>query len=191
MFILEAIGAFFAAIFRGIWFAICWIARMIVQYFIVYLPVLIMGGFAIFWILTPDGPQIEGITTFDVFNTYNYKFTVMCAEWLINNPEPVGLITLLLIIVFFLFKLVLLIVVALLETAFVYVLFGLVGSFVLIVLQLVLVVVIFFVLPGAAVVYSGIFIKYSDYLDRWFYILCALLTLACSVTCYIYAFAAV
>ena len=191
MVILEAIGAFFAAIFKGIWYAICWIAAMAVRYFMVYLPVLVIGGFALFWILNPDGPSIEGIHTMDIMNTYNYKFTVMCAEWLTENPEPKGLITLALILAFILFKLVLLVAVALIETAFVYILYGLVLSFVLIILQLILTVVVFFVLPGAAVIYSGIFIRYSEYEDRWFYILCTLLTLACAVTCYIYAFAAV
>ena len=188
--IFEAIGEFFLAIFRGIGAAICWLASMAIRYFMVYLPVLVMAGFAIFWILNPDGPDIETFTTMDLLENYDYKFTVMCAEWLTNNPEMKGLISFVLICAFFVIKLALLVIVAILETSFVYILFGLVGTFIIVILFFVVTIAIFFILPGGAVVYSGIFIRYSEYEDRWFYILCTLLTLACSVTCYIYAFAA-
>ena len=199
--ILEAIGSFFAAIFKGIvfgicaffkgiWMVICWIATMAVKYFLVYLPVLIMAGFAIFWICNPEGPDTNPFLPINTLNGYDWKLTVLCADWLVTNDSPQGLITLLLIGVFILFKLALLIVVAVLETFFVYLIYGFIFTFIIIIVTFILLIAVFFVLPAAAVVYSGIFIKNSDYYDRWFYILCLLLTLGCSVICYIYAFAA-
>ena len=201
MAILAAIGTFFATIFKGIvfgicaffkgiWMVICWIATMAVRYFFVYLPVLVMLGFALFWIFNPNGPDTDPFLPINTLNGYDWKLTVLCAEWLVTNSSPVGLITLLLTGIFILFKLALVIVVAVLETFFVYLIYGFIFTFLIIIITFVLMIVIFFILPAAAVVYSGIIIKNSDYYDRWFYILCTLLTLGCSIICYCYAFPA-
>lgn len=199
--VLEAIGDFFATIFKaiiygicaffkGIWAVICWIAIMAVKYFLVYLPVLVMLGFAIFWILNSDGPDIDAFVTMNTLNGYDFKLTVLCVDWFLTNPEPIGLITLILIGAFIIFKLALVVIVAILEAIFVYLIYGLILTMLLIAIYFILMIAVFFVLPAAAVVYSAIFIKNSDYYDRWFYILCTILTTVCSVICYIYAFAA-
>ena len=201
MAILAAIGAFFATIFKGIvfgicaffkgiWMVICWIATMAVRYFFVYLPVLVMLGFALFWIFNPDGPDTNPFIPINTLNGYDWKLTVLCAEWFVTNPEITGLISLILIGAFVIFKLALVIVVAVLETFFVYIIYGFIFTFIIKIITFVLLIVIFFVLPAGAFVYSGIIIKNSDYYDRWFYILCTLATLACSIICYIYAFGA-
>lgn len=187
MFILEAIGNFF----KAIWYGICWLVGAAIRYFLVYLPVLVMAGFAIFWVFHPDGFDFDPWLPGEIIETYNYKLTVMSANWLVDNAEVVGLVSFVLIHVFFIIKLAILIVAAIFETIVVYILYALLLSFVLIIIYFVLLIAVFLVLPAAAVVYSGILIKYSDGYNRWFYILCLLLTLGFSVMCYMYAIPAI
>lgn len=195
--VLEAIGSFFVAIFKGIWYGICaffqglwWliclIVRWLIQYFIIYIPVLIMGGFAIFWICNPDYSDPGALITFNLLEEWGYEWnlTNMCAEWLVNTEANI------LLLIIGAVKLVILVVTAVLETVIVYLIFGLIGTFISAIIYFVINIIIWFILPAAAVVYSVIMLKNSDSYNRWFYILCSLLTILCSVICYIYAFGA-
>ena len=201
----EAIGNFFSMIWRGIlaffcgiWWviktvavaifnAIVYLIGLMVRYFFVYLPVVIMAGFAIFWILNPEGPEAECILPMDLLLNkwgYNFNITLAAVEWMENTEVNI------LFLIIFLFKIVVIVVAAIFEFIVIYLIFGLVGSLIAFVIYFILMIAIFFVLPAAAVVYSGFMIKNSDSYNRWFYFLCTILTIVCTVICYIYAFGA-
>ncbi len=202
--VLDAIGKFFVLILKGIlWFfygiwwviktiavtifkVIVFVLRLMVRYFFVYLPVLIMAGFAIYWILNPEGPDSSALITFSLLEDWGYEWnlTVMAAEWLQNTPTNI------LFLIIILLKVVVVVIAAVLEFVFVYLIFGLIGTIISAVLYLIINIVIYFVFPAAAVVYACFMIKNSESYNRWFYILCTLLTIICSVICYIYAFPA-
>ena len=210
MAILEAIGIFFATIFKGIaygiywffkaivigicavakflWWLICTIVMLAIKYFFVYLPVLVIGGFVIFWIFNPEGPDVDiELPMSLLLNEWNYDFNLTNAavEWMENTEENI------LFLIIVLIKLALVIVSAVAEFIFVYILFGLVGSIIVAAISFVVVVIIWLVLPAAGAVYSCIMLKNSEYHNRWFYLLCAVLTIIAAVICYVYAIPAI
>ena len=142
MAVLEAIGAFFMAIIRGIgWFfyaiwvgiktvaitivrVIIYLIGLMIRYFIIYAPVLVMAGFAIFWILNPEGPNESAYATFEHLDDvgYNFNLTVLAAEWIMKSETNIFLLIVVPI------KMVITVVVAILETILVYGVFGIIGT---------------------------------------------------------------
>ena len=197
MAILEAIGEFFATVFKAIWSGICaffgfiWsiictIVAWVVEYFFVYLPVLVIGGFAIFWICNPEYSDPGALITFNLLEDWGYEWnlTNMAAEWLVNTEPNI------LLLIIGAFKLVVLVVTAVLETVIVYLIFGFIGTIISAVIYFVVNIMIWFILPAAGAVYSCIMLKNSQYHNRWFYLLCSVLTIIAAVICYIFAFSA-
>ena len=203
--VFEAIGAFFVLIgkgigyfFYGIWWVlkttvvtiakvIAYLVMLAIRYFLVYLPVLVVAGMAIWWIFNPEGPNVDVFIPLEAVANGNYDFelTALVWEWLENTDRNI----LYLIIVIIKFALV--IISAILEIIFVYILFGLFGSLVVVAITFILLIVVFLILPAASAVYSIIAIRYAERHNAWFYILCTLLTIAGAVICYMYAIPAI
>ena len=173
--------------FKGIWWAlkaigiaifkaVCFIVGILIKYFPIYLPVLILGVYMILWI---SGTMLKLDSTiyglWDFFE-YEYELTVGLANWLTSTEHNFfSAITLGLV------QVVLIAVVAVLETIIVYVLFFGVGSIIIMAIQFVLWMIFLIGLPVAATIYSAIMIKNSCRYDSWFYILSFVLTLAMTV----------
>lgn len=192
--VLEAIGWFFATIFKGIWYGICaffsaiwWLictlVRLAIEYFFVYLPVIVVGAFAIFWIMNPEGPDVECPLPMSLLvNDWGYDFnlTNLAVEWMENTEENI------LFLIIILIKLACIVVAAVFEFIFIYVLFGMVGSIIMAAIYFVVIVAVFIVLPACGAVYSCIWLKNAERHNLWFYILCAILTIIAAVICYMY-----
>lgn len=173
--------------FEAIWEGICKIASFIVRYFYVYIPVLVMAGFAIFWIFNPAGPDMECYTTFHLLDywDYNWNMTVGAWEWLEATEESFFMLAIIL------FKFLVVVLAAIIELVFIYFIFGCILSLICVLFYFIINIVIWFILPAAAVVYSIIITaKCSEYEDRAFFVLCTILTLAATVICYLFAFPA-
>lgn len=197
--IFAAIGSFFVmigkgilfgilAVFKGIWWVlkttgiliyrvVAYVVGLIVRYFFVYLPALIMVIYAlllIFNVIQNLDTEIHGLWD---YVSYGYNLTNALANWLTSVEHNFFTA-----ITLGLFQVILIAVVAVLETLIIYVLFFGVGSLIWMGIQFILWMVFLVVLPAAAVVYSiSNLIKNSKRYNSWFYILVTLITLACAV----------
>ena len=161
---LKAIGI---AIFKVVYFVV----GILIKYFPIYLPVLILGVYMILWI---SGTMLKLDSTiyglWD-FVEYEYELTVGLAEWLTTTEHNFfSAITLGLV------QVVLIAVVAVLETIIVYVLFFGVGSIIIMAIQFVLWMIFLIGIPVAAPIYLFIMIKNSCKYNIWFYIVSFVLT---------------
>jgi hypothetical protein len=178
--------------FKGIWWVIktigiaifkviCFVVGLLIKYFPIYLPVLILAGYVILW-LTGTMLKLDS-TIYGLwdFIGYEYELTVGLAHWLTSTEHNFfSAITLGLV------QVVLIAVVAVLETIIVYVLFFGVGSIIIMAIQFVLWMIFLIGIPVAAPIYSFIMIKNSCKYNIWFYILSFVLTLAMTVIHFIY-----
>ena len=203
MAVLEAIGSFFVLIgkgigyfFYGIWCviktiavsiakAVAYVVMLAVRYFLVYLPVLVIGVYVILWV---TGAMLEldwGIYGIWEIWDYEWGLTVTAVEWMENaeysffTALPLGLFHVLLVVLF-----------ALIDFLVIYIIVFGFGSLIIMAIQFVIYMGILFVLPAGAVVYSFMMLKNnSDSYNSWFHILCLILTIAGALLHYICTFA--
>ena len=175
--VAKAIWWFIVLVAKVIYRVIAYIVGLIIRYFPVYLPALVMVIYVIllmFNVIQSMDSEIHPI--FDYF-TYEYFFTVKFACWLTSTEH--NFIT---AITLGLFQVILIVIAAILETILVYVcLFG-IGSLVWMIIQFVLWMIFLFVLPVGAIIYSIVMmVKFARKYNSWFYILVILITFACEL----------
>ena len=176
--VLEAIGEFFAAIGRGI----LYLLGLLVRYFYVYFPALILFGFVMLWF--SGAMQNMDFTIYGVWDLVEYEFniTVAAANWLVTFEHnfftaiTLGVIQVALVVL-----------AAIFDFIFIYVIFFGVGSLIMIVIQLVLWLTFLFVVPVGAAVYSVIItLKTSERHNCWFYILIGITSIVFAIIHYCY-----
>ena len=182
--------------FKGIWWVlktigiaifkvVVYVLGLLVSYFPVYFPVLIIGGYVLMWVtgaMYKLDTEIHGL--WDFFH-YDYELTGGLVGWLENTEHNFfSAITLGLV------QVALIAVTAVLETLIVYVIFFGVGSIIIMAIQFILWMAFLFALPAAAVVFDGIMLKNSRTSNLWFHILMFASSIVLAVIHYIYLFSA-
>lgn len=167
---------------------ICYLGELIIKYFVVYLPVLVMAVYIILWgtgKMTELDFSIKPL--WDYFD-YNYEITTRAASWLKEtsaNVESIFTLTLILI------QALIVAVAAIFETFVIYFLFFGIATIIWIAIVFSFMVLFLFLIPAGAVVYSIVIgKKFAEHEDAWFHITVIILTTVSAVIHYIYLFQA-